>query len=143
MVRLERVRLSCLTCPDVRMCHLEEFTQTSLLAPGCTTLSREGSARSLFAIVNRGIATLRKCTLCASLAMTRTLYLQDDWIKFLRVLWREQHPEGHEQVALNFAVAVPQPTNALLFAEWRACGADTAGTTPSVNHARRPVAQMK
>jgi hypothetical protein len=47
--------------------------------------------------------------------VSRTLYLQDDWPEFLRVLWREQHPEGHEQGALNFATVEPLPKKMLLF----------------------------
>ena len=58
--------------------------------------------------------------------VTRTLYVQDDWPEFLKVLWREQHPEGHEQVALNFSPLLPQATEVPLFqglntrtAKWR------------------------
>src|SRR4051794_8916201 len=36
----------------------------------------------------------------------------------LRVLWREQHPEGHEQSAMNFATRTPQAKNVLLFKKW-------------------------
>ncbi len=47
--------------------------------------------------------------------VTRTFYVQDDWPEFLRVLWREQHPNGHEQGALNFGVALPPAKNVPLF----------------------------
>ena len=47
--------------------------------------------------------------------VSRTLYVQDDWPEFLRVVWREQHPDGHEQGALNFAVAAPKARNIFLF----------------------------
>lgn len=46
--------------------------------------------------------------------VTRTLYVQDDWPEFLRLLWREQHPDGHEQGALDFAVTAPKARNVLL-----------------------------
>ena len=61
--------------------------------------------------------------------VTRTFYVQDDWPEFLRVLWREQHPEGHEQSALNFMTAVPQAKNVLLFKEM--------GELPAARGARR------
>jgi hypothetical protein len=49
--------------------------------------------------------------------VTRTFYVQDDWPGFLRVLWREQHPEGHERSALSFATTAPEAKNVLLFKE--------------------------
>ncbi len=39
--------------------------------------------------------------------VTRTLVLLQDWPELLRVLWREQHPDAHEQRALDFAVLGP------------------------------------
>jgi hypothetical protein len=36
--------------------------------------------------------------------VTRTQMLCKEWPELLRVLWREQHPEAHEQTILNFAV---------------------------------------
>jgi hypothetical protein len=36
--------------------------------------------------------------------VTRTQFLENEWPELLRVLWREQHPEAHEQTILNFAV---------------------------------------
>jgi hypothetical protein len=57
---------------------------------------------------------LTLCLACHA-KVTRTLYVQDDWPEFLRVLWREQHPDGHEQSALSFAVRTPCATNMLLF----------------------------
>ena len=48
-------------------------------------------------------------TLClAHHAMVgRTLVLLEDWPELLRVLWREQHPDAHEQTALNFSTLGP------------------------------------
>ena len=34
--------------------------------------------------------------------VTRTLVLLEEWPEVLRVLWREQHPDAHEQTALDF-----------------------------------------
>ncbi|RZU35483.1 hypothetical protein BDD14_5536 [Edaphobacter modestus] len=36
--------------------------------------------------------------------VTRTQMLSKEWPELLRVLWREQHPEAHEQTIMNFAV---------------------------------------
>ncbi len=41
--------------------------------------------------------------------VTRTLVLLENWPKLLRVLWREQHPEAHEQTALDFMFLVLPP----------------------------------
>ena len=49
--------------------------------------------------------------------VTRTFYVQDDWPEFLRMLWREQHPDGHEQEALNFAAAMALAKDVPLFAD--------------------------
>jgi hypothetical protein len=37
----------------------------------------------------------------------------------LRVFWREQHPEGHEQRALSFASSVPALQRVPLFDDLR------------------------
>ena len=36
--------------------------------------------------------------------VTRTASLCADWPELLRVLWREQHPDAHEQLPLDFKV---------------------------------------
>ena len=46
--------------------------------------------------------------------VTRTLVLLEDWPELLRVLWREQHPEAHEQTALVFRVCGPPAEQAEL-----------------------------
>ena len=55
-------------------------------------------------------------TLCLAhhAMVTRTLVLLEDWPKLLRVLWREQHPEAHEQTALDFRVLAPAAEQAEL-----------------------------
>ena len=59
---------------------------------------------------------LTLCLACHA-KVTRTLHVQDDWPEFLRVLWREQHPEGHEQHALNFAAKLPPARTYSLFSD--------------------------
>ncbi len=49
--------------------------------------------------------------------VTRTRYLRRDWPPLLRVLWREQHPEGHEQTMLNFFEKKPVAKLVPLFGE--------------------------
>ena len=54
-------------------------------------------------------------TLCAAhhAMVTRTLFLDKGWTALLTLLWREQHPEAHEQLGLDFrkplAAIVPVP----------------------------------
>ncbi len=49
---------------------------------------------------------LTLCLACHA-KVTRTLRVQEDWPDLLGVLWREQHPNGHEQVMLNFCAGAP------------------------------------
>ncbi len=42
--------------------------------------------------------------------VTRTLVLLQEWPELLRVLWREQHPEAHEQTLLNFKLGADPTT---------------------------------
>jgi 5-methylcytosine-specific restriction endonuclease McrA len=85
--------------------------------PGCTTLKR--GKRSV-AVHHREPGNsdpemmLTLCLACHA-KVTRTLYVQDDWPEFLRVLWREQHPDGHEQVTLDFSPLLPLATAVPLF----------------------------
>jgi hypothetical protein len=58
---------------------------------------------------------LTLCLACHA-KVTRT-FLQDDWPEFLRVLWREQYTDVHEQSALNFALAMPLADEVPLF-DW-------------------------
>ena len=74
--------------------------------PGCTSLKR--GKRSL--AVHHRVAGNNNPDLMITLCLghhamvTRTQLLRKEWPELLRVLWREQHPEGHEQTILNFAV---------------------------------------
>jgi len=54
-------------------------------------------------------------TLCLAhhAMVTRTKFLRKIWPELLRNLWREQHPDAHEQLALDFTMpsvpALPVP----------------------------------
>ena len=83
--------------------------------PGCTTLKR--GKRSV-AVHHRkpGISDPKwMITLCLAChaKVSRTRFLRRSWPKLLIVLWREQHPTGHEQKVLEFSLldplAVPVP----------------------------------
>jgi len=39
--------------------------------------------------------------------VTRTEMISKAWPDLLRVLWREQHPESHEQTAFDFTAEQP------------------------------------
>ena len=45
-------------------------------------------------------------TLCLAhhAMVTRTLVLLEEWPELLRLLWREQHPDAHEQTARDFRI---------------------------------------
>lgn len=45
----------------------------------------------------------------------RTIAILNDMPPLLRELWREQHPDGHEQVALNFTEQTPVAQPVQLF----------------------------
>ena len=87
--------------------------------PGCITVKR--GKRSI-AVHHREPGNsnpammLTLCLACHA-KVTRTLCLQDNWPEFLRVLWREQHPDCHEQSALDFTLISPAAKRVLLFRE--------------------------
>lgn len=82
--------------------------------PGCTTLKRGKRSVAVHHREPGNSDPAKMLTLCLAChaKVTRTFYVQDDWPEFLRVLWREQHPEGHEQTGLDFAVQ-PAPAKAV------------------------------
>jgi hypothetical protein len=51
--------------------------------------------------------------------VTRTQVLRKEWPELLRVLWREQHPEAHEQTILSFVVKPVPMKRVPLFPEDR------------------------
>ncbi len=75
----------------------------------CRVCSKPGGRKQSLAVHHR-IAGKSELDLMITLCLahhamvTRTLVLLDDWPELLRVLWREQHPEAHEQTALKFQV---------------------------------------
>jgi hypothetical protein len=89
--------------------------------PGCSTIKRGKRSVAVHHREPGNSDPAKMLTLClpCHAKVTRTLFVQDDWPEFLRVLWREQHPEGHEQVALNFGALSAPATNVMLFEEMR------------------------
>src|ERR1700709_2217113 len=85
---------------------------------GCTTLKRGKRSVAVHHREpgNNDPATLITLCLSCHAKVSRTFYVQDDWPDLLRVLWREQHPEGHEQAALNLATMMPVAIDVPLFA---------------------------
>ena len=86
--------------------------------PGCTTTKR--GKRSV-AVHHRvpGKSDLKlMITLClpCHAKVTRTQLLRMAWPPLLRVLWREQHPDGQEQTLLNFLEKKPAAKLVPLFA---------------------------
>ena len=67
---------------------------------------------------NRDPARVLTLLLARHVGATRTFYVQDDWLAVLRILWREQQPDGHEQGTLDVAVKIPLPGCTLL---WSCC----------------------
>lgn len=85
--------------------------------PGCKTVKR--GKRSV-AVHHRkpGVSDpALMITLCLSChaKVTRTRYVSADWPELLRVLWREQHPQGHEQTRIDFSIKLPAHTIIPLF----------------------------
>ncbi len=54
------------------------------------------------------------CPACHA-KVTRTLVMDKGWPPLLVVLWREQHPMGHEQAQLDFRMRTLPPSQVLLF----------------------------
>ena len=81
--------------------------------PGCTTVKRGKQSIAVHHRKPGNSDPKLMVTLCLSChaKVTRTLHLKKDWPALLRLLWREQHPDGHEQTALNFsrAAVLPRP----------------------------------
>ena len=74
--------------------------------PECTTLKRGKRSVAVHHRVPGNSDPKLMLTLCLA-KVTRTLFVEDDWLPLLRELWRE-HPEGHEQTRLDFAKRVPR-----------------------------------
>ena len=87
--------------------------------PGCTTVKRGKRSVAVHHREPGNSDPAKMLTLClpCHAKVTRTFLVQDDWPELLRVLWREQHPEGHEQRALNFVTASACAVKMHLFEE--------------------------
>ena len=77
--------------------------------PGCTTLKRGKRSIAVHHRMPGNSDPKLMITLCLAChaKVTRTLHLRREWPVPLRTLWREQHPKGHEQTALNFSEKKP------------------------------------
>lgn len=87
--------------------------------PGCTTLKRGKRSVAVHHRVpgnNDPKLMLTLCLACHA-KVTRTLFVQDHWPPFLLLLWREQHPEGQEQIALDFSLRQPVGKRVPLFSD--------------------------
>ncbi len=87
--------------------------------PGCTTIKRGKRSIAVHHRVPGNHDPKLMLTLCLAChaKVTRTQLVQDDWPPFLRLLWREQHPDGHEQTRLDFGKKSPAAKSVPLFAE--------------------------
>jgi hypothetical protein len=89
--------------------------------PGCTSIKRGKQSLAVHHRVPGNNNPDLMITLCLGhhAMVTRTQMLRKEWPELLRVLWREQHPEGHEQTTLNFAVKPVAVKRVPLFPEDR------------------------
>ncbi len=87
--------------------------------PGCTTVKRGKRSVAVHHREPGNSNPAKMLTLClpCHAKVTRTLYVERDWPELLRVLWREQHPGGHEQVSLDFTALLPAAKRVPLFAD--------------------------
>lgn len=85
--------------------------------PGCTTLKRGKRSIAVDHRMPGNSDPKLMITLCLAChaKVTRTLVLRREWPPLLRVLWREQHPKGYEQTALNFKDTKPAAEAVTLF----------------------------
>lgn len=73
--------------------------------PGCTILKRGKRSVAVHHRMPGNNDPKLMITLCLAChaKVTRTQFLCREWPRLLRVLWREQHPSGHEQTAIDFS----------------------------------------
>lgn len=88
--------------------------------PGCTTLKRGKRSVAVHHRIPGKSDPKLMITLCLAChaKVTRTQVLRREWPPLLRVLWREQHPEGHEQTALDFKERKPAAEAVSLFEKY-------------------------
>ena len=87
--------------------------------PGCTTLKRGKRSVAVHHRMPGNNDPKLMITLClpCHAKVSRTRYLRQAWPSLLRVLWREQHPKGHEQTGLDFLGKKPPVELIPLFPE--------------------------
>ncbi len=87
--------------------------------PNCTTVKRGKRSVAVHHRVPGNSDPKLMLTLCliCHAKVTRTRFVQGDWHPFLRELWREQHPDGHEQTNLDFVVKRTVPERVPLFSD--------------------------
>ena len=87
--------------------------------PGCTTVKRGKRSVAVHHRIPGKSDMKLMITLClpCHARVTRTLVLRKAWPLLLRVLWREQHPQAHEQTPLNFLEKRPVTKLQSLFVE--------------------------
>lgn len=85
--------------------------------PGCTTVKRGKRSVAVHHREPGNSDPAKMITLCLAChaKVTRTRFVEADWPTLLRQLWREQHPDGHEQTALDFRVESRAVKNVELF----------------------------
>lgn len=85
--------------------------------PGCTTLKRGKRSVAVHHRMPGNSDPELMITLCLAChaKVTRTRFFHREWPPLLRVLWREQHPQAHEQTALNFREKKPAAEAGSLF----------------------------
>lgn len=89
--------------------------------PGCTTVKRGKRSVAVHHRKpgNNELANMLTLCLPCHAKVTRTIHVQNDWPGFLRLLWREQHPNGHEQTMLDFVVKKPAAKHLPMFEQDR------------------------
>jgi len=100
--------------------------------PGCTSLKRGKRSLAMHHRVPGNNNPDLMITLCLGhhAMVTRTQMLRKEWPELLRVLWREQHPEAHEQTILNFVVKPVALKLVPLFPDDRQVAYRIGGTSP-------------
>ena len=85
--------------------------------PGCTTVKRGKRSIAVHHREPGNSNPAKMLTLCLAChaKVTRTLHVDGHWPELLRVLWREQHPDGHEQGTLDFTRLKAQAERQQLF----------------------------
>ena len=88
----------------------------------CRICGRPAKGKRSIAVHHRkpGVSTMESMiTLCLAhhAMVTRTQMLCKEWPKLLRTLWREQHPDAHEQTPLDFATKKTPVISVSLFPE--------------------------